>query len=314
MGRDVSTEAGEAIGDAITAKRAYIEVLAVFLAFLGSGVINAAISIAGARPDNGSVGWAAIAGPSFDLLAEAGLALTVVIVLSHRRNRSLADLGLATKGRLSLGQGIRVAAWATLGLIGGSIVTSALASANFPFGPDNNAYTVYGLFSAINAGIVEETVVLAFVVVTLSQARRPWPEIVVVALLLRVSYHIYYGPGALGVVVWAGVFLWLFRRYHSLVPLIAVHIAWDTVGFVGRRWPAVGGVGVIVVAALFITAPILWLVERSNDKHPEPPPRRPLPGWYPDPTGPDQLRWWDGWVWTGFAVPHQFGPQYPPGL
>jgi len=33
------------------------------------------------------------------------------------------------------------------------------------------------------------------VVTTLRQASRPMAEIVVVAVLLRCSYHIYYGPG-----------------------------------------------------------------------------------------------------------------------
>ena len=331
-----------AADDSISAKRAYVEVLAVFLAFFGSGVIAALIDVAGARRPTGAVGWADISPAAFGKLAQAGIAVALVILLSQRRNRSVADLGLAIRGRLSASLGIRAAAWATLGLIVGAIVTTALASSGFPFGPNNNAYLTYGLLSAVNAGIVEETVVLAFVVVTLSQAHRSWHEIVLVALALRVSYHLYYGPGAIGIIVWAAVFLWLFRRTHSIVPLIIVHIGWDTFGFLAHRWPGVGAVEGVVVLILFVTAPVIWLAERSEKNRPPMPgwapgagpsgatgfrgaaasgpvptpgpgraaPRWPPPGWHPDPSRSDQLRWWDGQAWTEFAMPGN--PAAPP--
>jgi hypothetical protein len=343
---DVSEHAVEAVNDSISTKRAYIEVLAVFLAFFGSGVIAAAIDVAGARRPGGDIGWADIAPASFGKVAQAAIAVALVILLSQRRNRSVADLGLAIRGRLSASVGIRAAAWATLALIVGAIVTTALASSGFPFGPNNNAYLTYGLFSAVNAGIVEETVVLAFVAVTLSQANRSWHEIILVALLLRISYHIYYGPGAIGILVWAAVFLWLFRRTNSIVPMIIVHIGWDTFGFLAHRWPGVGAIEGAVILILFVTAPILWLSDRSEKKRLPAPgwaagagpngahgwpggpaaglaqtpgpvgaPGWPPPGWHPDPGRSDQLRWWDGQAWTGFAIPRSADapPRWPAG-
>jgi uncharacterized RDD family membrane protein YckC len=38
-----------------------------------------------------------------------------------------------------------------------------------------------------------------------------------------------------------------------------------------------------------------------------PPPTRPPPGWYPDPSGQPALRWWDGTAWTA----HLAQPQPP---
>lgn len=38
-------------------------------------------------------------------------------------------------------------------------------------------------------------------------------------------------------------------------------------------------------------------------------PTSPAPGWYPDPTGSPQTRWWDGSAWT-----EQTRPLPPPSL
>ena len=125
--------------------------------------------------------------------------------------------------------------------------------------------------------MVEELVVLAFVVVTLRQARRGWWEITLVALVLRGSYHIYYGPGVVGILVWAALFYWIYLRFRSLILLMVCHAAWDTVGFFSQRWPAVAGGAVLVAVVIWLAAPISWLIERNN-------PQSGLePAWYPDP-------------------------------
>ncbi len=118
------------------------------------------------------------------------------------------------------------------------------------------------------------------------------------ALVLRGSYHIYYGPGVVGILVWAALFYWIFARTQLLVPLIVCHALWDTVGFLSERWAGIAVAALFVALALWIAAPITWLVERSN--------RRAVPswvgwsppGWHPDPSGVHYWRWWDGRAWT----------------
>jgi hypothetical protein len=133
------------------------------------------------------------------------------------------------------------AAWAVLALVVGSVVTSIFKTAGYPFGRASASNLVYGAVRSFNAGIVEETVVLAFLVITLEQARRRSSEV------LRGSYHIYYGPGVIGILVWASLFVWLFLRTRSLLPLTSStsrgtsSLSWDGGGrrsTASRCWPS----------------------------------------------------------------------------
>jgi hypothetical protein len=171
-------------------------------------------------------------------------------------------------------------------------------------------------------------VVLAFVVVTLRQAGRPWWEVTTVALVLRCSYHIYYGPGVVGILVWAALFYWIYLRTRSLILLMICHAGWDAVGFLAQSWPAASAVGLLIGIGVCIAGPITWLVERNavpaGGWHPagaagtgtigtgtagagaarwgpDGSPGWAPPGWQPDPAGIHYWRWWDGQRWTEYV-------------
>jgi len=294
----------------LTTRRAYTEVLLVFGLFFGASVAAAAFSIGGHSPSGVVAGWAQSIPSSMQELATTILCILVPVLLVRRRGLATADLGIATPGTVKLSQGIRIAAWAVLALIGGSIVTGLLATGKFPEGPFSYPNLMLNLFHAAQAGFIEEVVVLAFLVVTLEQARRPRPEIIAVALVLRASYHIYYGPGVLGILIWAPVFLWLFLRFRTIVPLIIVHSAWDVIITLADHWPVFGGLGSLAMIGLFIVAPILWLVERGDRNNARRAPMLGPPGWYGDPAGTGWLRWFNGWNWAPEA--HPPAPMWPP--
>jgi membrane protease YdiL (CAAX protease family) len=301
--------------EVIAARRAYLEVLGVFAAFFGAGIIAAGFSLS-SDLSSPTGGWGAFLPSAFDNLAQAGTAATLVLLLSRQRGISRQALGLVlprrADGAADVGAALRVATWALVAFIGGSIVTSLLATGKYNVSPHlNAAYLVYTSTAAVNAGIVEEMVVLGFVVVTLQQARRPLPEVVLVALVLRASYHVYYGPGVVGILVWASVFVWLFLRTRSLLPIIAVHFVWDFTIFMANRWHWLLAPALLLVVGMVIAAPITWLVARAAQ------PALPWlaygsgaatdggwaasvapPGWRPDPWGQRTWRWWDGTRWT----------------
>jgi hypothetical protein len=99
-----------------------------------------------------------------------------------------------------------------------------------------------GIGFAVLAGAGEEIYVLALPYAALRLVRLParWGDgehprvlplwvVVTVCLVLRMSYHVYYGAGALALLPWALVTVLIFHRWHLLFPLILTHIAYDTV-------------------------------------------------------------------------------------
>jgi len=78
------------------------------------------------------------------------------------------------------------------------------------------------------AAIVEELVVLGYLVRRLEQLGLRPLFVVVVAVAVRGSYHLYYGWGVLPILAWATVSVVLYRRFRRLAPFIIVHALWDT--------------------------------------------------------------------------------------
>jgi uncharacterized protein len=317
---------------AISTKRAYFEVLFVFLVMFATGILAAGLLLAGRYKDlqtNGN--WALYSTQIVGVLAQIGIAVALVLLLGERRGVTTRTLGLTLPrredGGVAFGRLTRIAAWCIFALVVGGIINAVLQSGHLPTAQTNTAAIFFAAFDSIQAGVIEELVVLAFVVVTLRQAGRPWWEVTLIALVLRGSYHIYYGPGVFGILVWAALYYWIYLRFRSLIPMMVCHIAWDAVGFLSQRWGVIALLGVLTALGLWIAAPISWLVERSNRqqalagaaggwipapgnglawpaKSPTVQPGAPPPGWHPDPSGANQWRWWDGYRWTEHVSGH----------
>ncbi|HVB41226.1 MAG TPA: CPBP family intramembrane glutamic endopeptidase [Streptosporangiaceae bacterium] len=249
----------------ISARRGYAEVAAVFAAFFAASIIAGGETLAGRYPaPSGS--WAVFTPAAVSELATSALAVVVVIVLSARRGITPRQLGFGmprkASGRPALGQSFRVGAWALAALVLGGAVTALLATGRLgqPARSDNS-YLLYATAASVAAGVVEECVVLAFVVTTLRQAGRPLLEITLVAVALRCSYHDYYGLGVAGIALWAAVFVWLFLRTGSVLPLIVMHFLWDETIYLGQRWPAVLSARALAGLLLLVVAGITWLAD-----------------------------------------------------
>jgi membrane protease YdiL (CAAX protease family) len=90
------------------------------------------------------------------------------------------------------------------------------------------------LLSAAHDGILEEILVIGYLLRRLDQLGwTPWKAIVAAAIL-RGSYHLYQGVGAfVGNAIMGLIFGYLYRRWGRVTPLIIAHTLIDAVTFVG---------------------------------------------------------------------------------
>lgn len=179
--------------------------LAFQLASIGFGVVPAVLAVHLLRRDHESPGRVLGLLPSrprFDVLAGAGLAGLI----------GIPGLGLYLAARSA---GFNV-----------TVVPAALPSVWW-------TVPVLVLAAAQNA-VLEEVVVVGYLMTRLEQLGWRVPAIVVTSALLRGSYHLYQGFGGfLGNAAMGLVFALFFVRTRRVGPLILAHTILDTVAFVG---------------------------------------------------------------------------------
>ncbi|MGC9669329.1 CPBP family intramembrane glutamic endopeptidase [Planosporangium sp. 12N6] len=90
------------------------------------------------------------------------------------------------------------------------------------------------VLSAIQNAVLEEVVVVGYLLTRLRQLGWSAAAAVATSALLRGSYHLYQGFGAfVGNAVMGVVFALFFRRTRRVAPLIVAHTILDVVSFVG---------------------------------------------------------------------------------
>jgi membrane protease YdiL (CAAX protease family) len=90
------------------------------------------------------------------------------------------------------------------------------------------------VLGAVENAVVEEVVVLGFVLHRLRQLGWGWPAAIWTSALIRGSYHLYQGIGGfVGNVVMGLLFGWLYRRWGRVMPMLVAHALIDVTAFIG---------------------------------------------------------------------------------
>lgn len=95
------------------------------------------------------------------------------------------------------------------------------------------------ILSAIQNAVLEEVVVLGFVLHRLRGIGWGWPSAIVTSSAVRGSYHLYQGVGGFVGNFAMGLLLgWLFRRWGRVMPMVVAHALIDIVAFIGYAYLA----------------------------------------------------------------------------
>ncbi|MEO3756134.1 type II CAAX endopeptidase family protein [Streptomyces sp. B6B3] len=90
------------------------------------------------------------------------------------------------------------------------------------------------ILSAVQNAVVEEVIVVGYLLRRLTQLGWGPVGVLLGSSLLRGSYHLYQGIGGFfGNVAMGVIFVWLYRRWGRVMPLVVAHALIDVVAFVG---------------------------------------------------------------------------------
>jgi membrane protease YdiL (CAAX protease family) len=168
-----------------------------------------------------------------------GLApVALVVHLVRRSGEGVASIGLAwDRPRLDVAHGIVLGAVVGLGGIGIYLAAVGLGVNRFvvPVPPTGRWWTVpVLLLNAAEAALVEEVIVLGYLVTRLGQLGWSGPAAVGASALLRGSYHLYQGWGGfLGNLAMGLLFGVLFLRWRRTWPFVIAHFLLDVGAGIG---------------------------------------------------------------------------------
>jgi membrane protease YdiL (CAAX protease family) len=170
-------------------------------------------------------------------LAVAAL-VPLALLLLFRTGQSAKVLGLGRPGLLS-------DIWPALGIIGASfgseivllIVLSPLLTANSrlnaqsPVGNVPHYYLIWGLMISATTAIAEEVLMNGYLMTRLSQLGWSPTGALILGMVLRTSYHVYYGVGFVATIPFAYFVTRSFQKHGRLTRPIVAHFLFDAAVF-----------------------------------------------------------------------------------
>lgn len=127
-----------------------------------------------------------------------------------------------------------------------------------------------GLVVALSAGFGEEMLITGLVTNALEKAgmtgNRAW-VIYLVAVCLRIPFHLYYGWASLGVIIFTVVNIYVYRRWRLLWPIILAHATYDFFEYVGSVVPqAAGGLMILGLGLGTLVMLVIILSLENSDR------------------------------------------------
>jgi membrane protease YdiL (CAAX protease family) len=170
---------------------------------------------------------------------EVGAVVPLALLLLSRTGQRPADFGLTkvlSARELWPGLGLAAACYGVTVLATLPFTLSGLANSslfnNVPIGNVPHYYVIYGIAISATTAITEETLVSGYLLTRLDQLGWNPRWALVLSLILRTSYHVYYGLGFLFTIPSGYLFTRSFQKHRRLARPIIAHFTYDAVLFV----------------------------------------------------------------------------------
>lgn len=222
-----------------------LETVFVMVAFLVPNIVGAVVSFAQHVSHVGSV-------QRFEtLIAGHPLENMIIGMIAYLAVASIVPLALLllirtgqTPKILGLGwPGWRSDIWPAIGIIGAAwgsevvllLVLSPLLNANSrlnasaPVGNVPHYYVIWGLLISVTTAVAEEVLMNGYLMTRLSQLGWSPTGALVLAIVLRTSYHVYYGIGFVATIPFTYFVTRSFQKRGRLTRPIVAHFLYDAI-------------------------------------------------------------------------------------
>lgn len=162
-----------------------------------------------------------------------GAVVPLALLLLARTGQNPAVLGLTTPRRSDLLPGAGIAAAAYLAMLVISVPLSVVLAGHRQLLTQPSTghlpayYVVYGLVVAAVTAITEETIVNGYLLTRLEQLGWAPGRALLLSMILRTSYHVYYGLGFVFVIPFGYFTARSFQKHHRLTRPVLAHFLYD---------------------------------------------------------------------------------------
>ncbi|GAA1995402.1 hypothetical protein GCM10009799_22210 [Nocardiopsis rhodophaea] len=199
-------------------------------------------------------------------LYQAGfLVAPLALLLAHRGLRlSATELGL--RG-VTVGRAIGAAGAAYVAMKLGFEVLFLLPE--WPT-PEVSTPLWMTFLSEVHGGFVEELLILALPMAIMNRLGWGWPAQLLVLVVLRTPFHLYYGPQALAfTLVWMAGYLLVYRQVPLVWSFMAAHLVYNLANFplIPGYLRLGAGVGLTIIGVVAI---VRWIAGRRRQRRSSP--------------------------------------------
>lgn len=216
---------------------AWLLVLAAFAGGFGASVVVAVqVFVTDRRPNDKETWWGAAAAVAREAGGGAVLVALTMLLVRHlgvtkgyfRFGGDETAWSRRWRRELTVGVFVLAGAWVSFALAALTASVFGWKQPQFPAPPVNAPSSdFYELASSALAGVREEPLFCILIPLALLAARVPLWAAVTVSAALRVSFHIYYGPTAVWLALWATLAVFLVLRTGAIWGVIIMHSLWD---------------------------------------------------------------------------------------